>query len=295
MAVRLDLEQLRTFLTIAETGSFTRAAEIVSRTQPAISMQMRLLEDALGKSIFERDGHGCRLTEEGERLYAHAQQMVRLSGETIAAFGEGKASERISFGIPDDYAVRFLPAILERAAISLPDVEISVVCESSDTLVEMVWAGDLDVAIVTNGSPGRFPVVREEPLVWVASAAHRIEREEILPLVVAGPICIWRKSAVSGLTAVGRKYRVAYVSTNATVTKATVLAGLAVGVMTESSVWPGMRILGQADGLPALPLNQVGLARSWREPSSSAVDALCNEISALLRRPHPEVAEARLA
>src|SRR5215208_1858876 len=137
MVQTLDLDQLRTFVAIADAGSFTRAADLVYKTQSAVSMQMRRLEERIGKPIFIRDGRLSRLTEHGERLLGYARRMVKLSEETIAAFDETELSGSIRLGTPDDYADRFLPDILARFARCNPRVEVSVVCEPSPTLMEM--------------------------------------------------------------------------------------------------------------------------------------------------------------
>ena len=110
MASPLDLDQIRTFLAIADTGSFTRAAEEVHRTQSAVSMQMRRLEERIGKSLFAKDGRINRLTEDGERLLAYARRLVKLSRETLAAFDDSSLEGQIRIGMPDDIArvVRFL-------------------------------------------------------------------------------------------------------------------------------------------------------------------------------------------
>ncbi len=92
MAASLDLDQLRTFVAIAETGSFTRAGDVVFKTQSAVSMQMRRLEERIGKPIFARDGRASRLTEEGERLLGYARRMIRLADETVAAFDDTELS-----------------------------------------------------------------------------------------------------------------------------------------------------------------------------------------------------------
>src|SRR5215813_11203468 len=120
MAPPLDLEQLRTFVAIAESGSFTRAATAVHKTQSAVSMQMRRLEERIGKPIFVRDGRASKLTEEGERLLGYARRMIRLSEETLAAFDDAELSGSVRFGMPDDYADRFLPEVLARFARSNP-------------------------------------------------------------------------------------------------------------------------------------------------------------------------------
>src|SRR6185312_8216931 len=184
MSVMLDLDQLRTFVAIAETGSFTKAADVVFKTQSAVSMQMRRLEERIGKPIFVRDGRASRLTEEGERLLGYARRMVRLSEETVAAFDETELQGSVALGTPDDYADRFLPEVLARFARSNPRVEVSVVCEPSITLMEMARTGDIDLAIVTDCGEMPTEVIRQEPLLWVGSNHHAAEREEILPLAL---------------------------------------------------------------------------------------------------------------
>jgi DNA-binding transcriptional LysR family regulator len=278
MPAPLDLDQLRTFVAIAETGSFTRAADVVYKTQSAVSMQMRRLEERIGKPIFARDGRNSRLTEEGERLLGYARRMVRLSEETLAAFDETELQGTVRLGTPDDYADRFLPEILARFARSNPRVEVSVICEPSLTLMELARTGDIDLSIVTACGEANTSVVRQEPLLWVSSQAHGIEQEEVLPMALAKAPCIWRSAALDGLASVGRKYRILYTSGNSTAISAAVLAGLAVTVFPESALRPGMRVLSETEGFPRLPICEIGIIRSWARPASAIVDKLAEHI-----------------
>ena len=278
MTTTLDLDQLRTFVAIAESGSFTRAADVVHKTQSAVSMQMRRLEERIGKAIFIRDGRMSKLSEDGERLLGYARRMVRLSDETIAAFDETELTGSVRLGTPDDYADRFLPEILARFARSNPRVEVSVFCEPSLTLMEMARTADIDLAIVTACGEMETEVLRQEPLLWVTSSAHRIEEEEVLPLALSKPPCIWRTAGLESLAAIGRKYRVLYTSGNSTAISAAVLAGLAVTVVAESALRPGMRVLSEAEGFPRLPSCEIGIIRSWNRPTSALVDKLAEHI-----------------
>jgi DNA-binding transcriptional LysR family regulator len=278
MPAPLDLDQLRSFVAIAETGSFTRAADVVFKTQSAVSMQMRRLEERIGKPIFARDGRNSRLTEEGERLVGYARRMVRLSEETLAAFDETELQGAVRLGTPDDYADRFLPEILARFARSNPRVEVSVICEPSLTLMEMARTGDIDLSIVTACGEANTSVVRQEPLLWVSSQAHGIEQEDVLPLALSKGPCLWRTAALDGLASVGRKYRILYTSGNSTAISAAVLAGLAVTVFPESALRPGMRVLSEGEGFPRLPICEIGIIRSWARPASPIVDKLAEHI-----------------
>ncbi len=239
MAATLDLDQLRTFVAIVETGSFTRAAEAVFKTQSAVSMQMRQLEERIGKPVFARDGRSSKLTEEGERLLGYARRMVRLNDETVAAFDDTELSGAVRLGTPDDYADRFLPEVLARFARSNPRVEVSVVCDQSSELVRQARAGDIDLGIVTHCGESNVEVIRQEPLLWVTSAHHLVEEQEVLPLALSKPPCMWRTAAVDALTTAGRKYRVLYQSANSTAISAAVLAGLAMTVLAEVGLAAG--------------------------------------------------------
>ena len=278
MTAMLDLDQLRTFVAIAESGTFTHAGGIVHKTQSAVSMQMRRLEERIGKPIFERDGRQSKLTEDGERLLGYARRMVRLSDETIAAFDETELTGSVRLGTPDDYADRFLPEILARFARSNPRVEVSVVCEPSLMLMEMAKTGDIDLAIVTACGEMETEVIREEPLLWVTSSAHQIEEEEILPMALSKAPCIWRSAGLDALASVGRKYRVRYTSGNSAALSAAVLAGLAVTVVAESALRPGMRVLSEAEGFPRLPSCEIGIIRGLNRPGSALVEKLAEHI-----------------
>src|SRR6266508_3196864 len=150
MTVLIDIDQLRTFIAIAETGSFTKAADIVHKTQSAVSMQMKRLEERVGRPIFARDGRASKLTEDGERLLDFARRIVKLNVEALAAFADFALSGRVRLGVPDDYADRYLPEIMARFSRAYPGVELSVVCEPSLELVERIAANELDLAIVTD-------------------------------------------------------------------------------------------------------------------------------------------------
>ncbi|MEI2386337.1 LysR substrate-binding domain-containing protein [Breoghania sp. JC706] len=279
MSQMLDLDQLRTFLAIAEAGSFTQAAAIVNKTQSAVSMQMRRLEERIGRPIFARDGRLSRLTEDGERLLHYARKMIKLNDETISAFDETELAGFVRLGTPDDYADRFLPEIMARFSRSNPRAEIEVTCAPTPLLVQDLKSNRLDIAIISHvrdrGRGG--DVVRHEPLVWVASARHCVHEETPLPLALGRATCDWRKAAVESLEAMGRDYRVLYSSWSTAGVGAAVMAGLAVSVLPESALRPGMRVLSDREGFPKLPHCEIAILRSWHQ-QSRLIDALAEHI-----------------
>src|SRR5262250_3290205 len=278
MNALIDVDQLRTFIAIVETGSFTRAADTVHKTQSAVSMQMKRLEERLARPIFTRDGRASKLTDDGERLLDFARRIVKLNVEAVTAFDDAELSGRVRLGLPDDYADRYLPEIMARFSHAYPGVELTVTCEPSIELVERIDGNELDLAIVTDcGTSRASETFRRERLLWVTSNRHSTHLEEPLPLALGRPTCVWRRTAIERLEAIGRPFRLLYTSSNAGAVAAAVLAGLAVSVLPESGLRPGMRVLSASDGFPDLPSCRVGLVRNAHE-SSALADALAEHI-----------------
>jgi DNA-binding transcriptional LysR family regulator len=292
MSVVLDIDQLKTFVAIVDTGSFTRAAEIVHKTQSAVSMQMKRLEERVGKPIFARDGRASKLTEDGERLLDYARRILRLNVECLATFSDAELAGRVRLGVPDDYADRYLPEILARFSRSNPKVEVTVVCEPTPMLVERIHANDLDLAIITHvENRGPAEIIREERLLWVTSHRHAAQDEIPVPLALGRPTCNWRQAATERLDLVGRPYRILYASWNSNAVGAAVMAGLAVSVLPESAIRTGMRILGPQDGFPSLPSCKIGLMRN-RHDFPALGDALAGHIVSSLGNLRTDTAEA---
>jgi DNA-binding transcriptional LysR family regulator len=282
MPALFDVDQLKTFIAIVDTGSFTRAADVVHKTQSAVSMQMKRLEERVGRSIFARDGRGAKLTEDGDRLLDYARRIVHISREAVSAFSNDALTGRVRLGLPDDYAERYLPEILARFSRSNPLVEVSVICEPSYLLTELVGRDEIDLAIITHAS--RRPVgevIRQEPLLWVTSQRSLAHEEPVLPLALSHPACVWREAAISGLEKLGRPHRVLYSSRNFAAVGAAVMAGLAVTVLPESAIRAGMRVLGPAEGFPPLPNCKIALLRN-PGAMTDTVEALSDHIVASL-------------
>ena len=277
MTALMDVDQLRTFIAIAETGSFTRAAEVVHKTQSAVSMQMKRLEERLDRPIFTRDGRASKLTEDGQRLLDYARRIVKLNIEALAAFSD-ELTGRVRLGVPDDYADRYLPDIMARFSRAYPGVELTVICEPSIELGERIDANELDLAIITNCESNRpAEAFRRERLLWVTSNRHSTHVEEPLPLALGRPTCGWRRAALECLEAIDRPHRVLFSSPNAGAVAAAVLSGLAVSVFPESGLRPGMRVLTPAEGYPELPSCRIGLVRNPHE-STALAEALAEHI-----------------
>lgn len=250
----LDTDQLRSFLAIVDTGSFTRAAERVNKTQSAVSMHVRRLEEKLDKSLFVKHGRGVKLTSDGEKLIDYARQILRLEASAFASVSEKGLAGRVRLGVPDDYTEAFLPEIMTRFLRRHPLVEVAVHCCESSNLAERMRRREIDIAIVTEGERvSGVEIIRRERLRWVSTARARIFEERPLPLALGEADCAWRRSAEAALEAAGISSRIVVASQSSAAISPIVRAGLAVTVMPESTIAGDLRVVGRDEGLPNLP------------------------------------------
>ncbi|WP_176762539.1 LysR family transcriptional regulator [Pelagibacterium luteolum] len=263
MVSPLDLDQLQTFCTIADCGSFTEAAKRVYKTQSAVSMQIKRLEARLGQAVFVRDGRRVTLTTEGEALYARARRMLKINAEIIDMFSHDDLAGNIRFGVPDDYAVKLLPVILSSFQRTHPRITVDVRCQPSEDLLSGMRQGRYDIIVFTQGTMHEFgELFRTEKMHWVASHGGRALATDPLPLACGPNFCIWRADAVEALSRINRDFRIAYTSSNAMAITSAVLSDLAVGFLPESALQPGMRVVGEDQSLPRLQDAQIALLRA---------------------------------
>ena len=228
MTSPLDLDQLQTFCAIADCGSFTEAARRVHKTQSAVSMQIKRLEERLGHALLSRDGRGVTLTTHGEALYSRARRMLRLNAEIIDHFSDEVLSGSIRFGVPDDYAVRLLPVILSSFQKTHPGIVVDVKCQPSNDLLDGLRRGMFDLVVFSQGTNEEYgELFRTERMFWVASHGGKALSQDPLP-IAGGQPCCWKDNAVEALNRVGRDYRIAYTSSNA-------IAIASAGVMPSGS------------------------------------------------------------
>ncbi|MBB4053245.1 DNA-binding transcriptional LysR family regulator [Devosia subaequoris] len=278
MAAPLDLDQLQSFCAIADCGSFTEAARRVNKTQSAVSMQIKRLEERLGQTLLTRDGRSVSLTHHGEVLYERARKMLRTNAEILDHFNDSDLAGSIRFGVPDDYAVRLLPVILSSFQRTHPRIAVDVACMASEQLLEGMKAGRYDLIVFTQGTDHNFgDLFRTEKMFWVSSHGGRALASEPLAIACGPNCCIWRKDAMEQLDRSGMDYRVAYTSSNATAISSAVLSDLAIGFLPESALQPGMRVIGEEYGLPRLADAQIALTRA-SHAYGGIYDALANHI-----------------
>lgn len=282
MKTPLDPRLLMTFVQAARFGSLSAAAVQVGRTQSAVTMQMRRLEEAVGQELLHRAGSGVRLTGSGERFLGYAERILSLSEEAVSTVGGKTLSGSIVFGCPEDYLVSHFPPLLEGFGKDHPEVEIRVVAASTDQLRRLLQSKQVDLALVsTLDLDAGEEVITTEALVWVG-AEPSLEAgrfAEPLPLALTASNTLDHRAACDAMARAGLRYRIAYASNSHAGLVAVTRSGLAVSVMTEKSVPPDLHVLG--DPLPALP--RLGIRVAYAETGrSSAARAFGDHIAEVL-------------
>ncbi len=268
-----ELDLLRSFVAIVDSGGFSRAADRVGRTQSTISLQIKKLEDGLGKRVFDRaGGRGgeTHLTPDGEVLLGYARQVLHLCDEARSRIMEPDIDGAVRLGTPEDFATFHLPEVLARFARAHPRVALDVNCDFTVNLLDGFAKGQYDLVLFKRepqgGQAGRATQgvgVWREMLVWVASPRLVIDADEPLPLVLAPTPDVYRRRAQAALDQAGRPWRVIYTSPSLMGLQAAVRAGLGVTVMPREMVPPGLIVLGEAERrLPPLPDTEIVLYRA---------------------------------
>lgn len=271
----LDVDLLRTFSIIADTGSLTRAASEVGRTQSALSMQVRRIEEIVEGPVLVRTARGVELTGRGQRLLVHARRLVRAHDEAMSDITGRGLSGSIRLGCPEDYCIAFLPAILRTIATEHPRVTLDVFCASTPSLQKKLDARQLDLALVSLPlGDSRYPAVRHEQLVWVASTDFVFPADGTIRLALSGPETLDHRSARAALDAQRIAHQVAYASASKDGLLAIVRAGIAIAVLTRSAVPAELRILDGDGGLPTLPTIGISIATAPESGHSPLVESI---------------------
>ncbi|MGY3332910.1 DNA-binding transcriptional LysR family regulator [Mesorhizobium sp. USDA 4775] len=273
MAAPLDLNLLKTFVAVVESGSLSNAAPRVGRSQSAVSMQMQRLEEMVGNQLLVRGPRTVTPNAIGEDFLIYARRLLKLSDEAWASVTRPKETGSVRLGVPDDYAAFLLPPVLSRFAEDHPLVTVELICEQSTALVKTLAEGRLDLAIVTRLPDQPLDVIRLERFVWVASPNHVAWQTDPLPVALFEPGCAARMNVLQALGEADRSYRCTYSSASLLGLIAVVQAGLAVAGLAQRSVPPSLRIIGGNEGLPVLPDLEIGILRNPLS-STPAVDRL---------------------
>lgn len=259
--INLPTDLLRTFVTVIEVGSYTYAATLLGRTQPAISLQIKRLEELVDQPLIVRKGRHVVLTERGELLIDQARQILRLNDIAVSQFDRYSEKSSLRIGLPVDYGVRMLQSSLTRIVQKNPNIKLDIRCDLSNNLIAGLHKDELDIAVgLYPGNDQQF-LYRSwlEKPVWVAASGLDVRNLEELPLVTHPYGCIYRTRMTEALKQAERRWRVAFSSPGIGSIQQAILDGLGVSCLTGPTMLDGMERLQSDYGLPPLEPLHIGL------------------------------------
>ena len=235
--MKLDTFSLKCYIAVAETGSFTRAAERVRRTQSAVSQQIAKLEQMLGKTLILR-GKSLGLTPQGEVFLGYARKIFTLNCEAMDRFKEPELEGEVRFGLPEDFASLFLSDVLADFSRIHPRILLNIECDLTLNLFDRFQNKEFDLVLVKMNRPEDFPnglEIWSEPLRWVGDSSL-IDINTPVPLVLSPHPCVYRASAIKALENSGRRWRLILTSPSYAGTVAAVRAGMGITIMPANMI-----------------------------------------------------------
>jgi DNA-binding transcriptional LysR family regulator len=271
--VNLPIDNLRTLVAVVDLGSYTRAAERVGRSQPAVTLQIQKLQELAGCRIMKSGGRDFSLTEDGELLLRYARQILRLNDEIASRLQRRKPEGVVRIGLPTDYAVAFFQRVLTNFVEQHKDVELEISCQLSATTMERLAEDELDLAIAMYSERQNDSLAyswSERPI-WVSAEGSEAHRKDPVPIAAHDKGCEYRERMIRALDSIGRPWRIAYVSPGISGLQEAVKAGFGVSALTRRTLMRGMQVLTEADGFPALPDIRIGLHYKHSNLSTAAL------------------------
>ncbi len=278
MRTPLDSDLLRTFVAVTETGNFTRAGSKAGRTQSAVSMQIKKLEEIVGGTLFERGSRGVVLTKRGADLIENARRIVTMLDETAAAMRAPPLDGPVRIGIPEEYGHAILSRALSAFSRRHAQVEVTVRYAHSPAQMQALAEGELDLAVVFEWQDfGGGEVLMQDPTVWVTSMLHPVHEERPVPIALYSRDGWCRDFAMRSLEQRGLNHRIAYMSDTTGGLKLAVTSGLAIAPISRSNIPAGCRELTAADGFGDIDSSNVVMRRS-ATAGSEAIDGMADAI-----------------
>jgi DNA-binding transcriptional LysR family regulator len=260
----LDLELLRSFVSVVDSGGFTRAGERVHRTQSTVSQQIKRLEDDIGQPLLNRTGKDVTPTEAGERLLSYARRLLSLAEEARDVLAGPSKEGAVRLGIPEDFAAYRLTKLLASFSRSRPGLRLDVRVDQSTYLRRDLERGELDLALFKRSAGEKGGIaVWPERVHWVTSKTHPIDVEiRSVPLIGFPTGCLYRSRAIHAIESAGRAWHMAYTSSSLTGIQAAVAAGLGLSILSEIAIQADHRVLTAKDGFAPIDKTEVALVAS---------------------------------
>lgn len=269
----LQTDLLRTFVTVADLRNYTETGNILGRTQPAISLQIKRLEDVAGSKLIELKGKRVELTPDGQTLLGYAREILRLNDRAVANLQQAAFFGTLRIGLPVDYSIDFFQSIIANFSRENPAVLLDIRCDRSSELLSALHVDKLDMTIaITDTMPApHVSIYWSERPVWACAREYQIDPDQPLKLIAHPDGCFYRKRMIDSLNSEGKDWRVSFESLGVSALQKAVLDGMGVTALTKKTLLPGMRVLTPNDGFPKLSNIHIGLFYKHIKMSDAAL------------------------
>jgi DNA-binding transcriptional LysR family regulator len=286
MARNLDLNALRSFVTVAEAGGVTVAASRLHLTQSAVSMQLKRLEESMGLPLMDRSARTIGLTPHGEQLLSYGRRLLALNDEVWSRLTDQAYEGEIALGVPGDIVYPHIPQVLKQFAADYPRVKVQLVSSYTTRLKEMYQDGKLDLILTTEitGDP-RAELLANLPMVWCGGVAGQAARARPLRLAYETG-CLFRTSAQEALDRAGIAWETSVETRSSRTVEATVSADLAVTPCLKGTEPPQWEEVPKSFGLPELPVFEICMYSG-----NSSNLPLADKLAGAVRRAYGKVEE----
>lgn len=280
----LQTDLLRTFVTVVDLRNYTDTGRVLGRTQPAVSLQIKRLEEVTGVRLISRMGKRIELTPDGQTLLGYAREILRLNDRAVANLQQSSYSGTLRIGLPVDYSIGYFQSIIAAFSRENPAVLLDVCCDRSPALLSALHTDTLDLTIaVADSMPApHVAVYWSERPVWACARDFEIDPATPLKLVAHPDGCFYRKRMIDALDAEGRDWHVSFESQGISALQRAVVDGMGISALTRKTLQPGMRILTASDGFPKLSKVYVGLFYKHVRMSEAAlklIEKIAAEVS----------------
>ena len=280
----LPMDLLRAFVSVSQLRSFTKAGELLGRSQPAVTLKSKRLEELVDQKLFLRGGKSLELSDSGVALYNYAKQILTLNDLAISQISKSTVHGKIRLGIPSEFATVLLPKIISRFAKAYPNVALEVNCELSKYLLTRAGRESHDLILVLADQDADLDgdLVKTDELVWVSSKKFNRAKGDAVPLIVASEGCIYRHTAMTALTNASLPWKIVYTNPDLTGIQYAIQEGLGVTVLARSIVPENLHILSASSGLPSLERVSINIICNEQRRDNEAIELLKEFLTASL-------------
>ena len=277
----IPTDSLRTLITVVEVGGFAKAGELLGLSQPAVSLQIKRLEELLGNKLFKKQGQRQVLNQHGEILMPLAKQLLQVNDTILQTFSSEVLAGKVRLGIPSEFAATVLPAIIGDFVSLYPDVALEVKSELSKKLrhSDNREQYDLILALLEGPEQSKYPIFMDDELVWVGDVNNI--NTEVVNLIAAEEGCIYRRRAIEALEKAGLKWRIVYTNADLAGISAALKENLGITVLAKHTVPNDLNWVKSTNQLPEL--GEVGISLIKQSEESHAVDKLAEFIQLRLK------------